>query len=138
MTGTYEHSLDNAGRLIVPSKLRDKLGSTFYLSVGVKENLTLYPMATWEKLKERVAGLTTAQAAAMDVFFASAQLCEADKQWRFQVPSYLKDYARIDRDVVITGNNDRAQIWSADNWAAKTRQQLNPETIAALMENLGI
>lgn len=39
MTGTYEHSIDNAGRLIVPSKLRDKLGSAFYLAVGVKENL---------------------------------------------------------------------------------------------------
>ena len=138
MTGTYEHSLDNAGRLIVPSKLRDKLGSTFYLAVGVKENLTLYPMAAWAKLQERVSQLTTAQAAAMDVFFASAQLCEADKQWRFQVPSYLKDYAKIERDVVITGNNDRAQIWSADNWAAKTRQQLNPENIANLLETLGI
>lgn len=138
MTGTYEHSLDNAGRLIVPSKLRDKLGSTFYLAVGVKENLTLYPMATWAKLQERVSQLTTSQAAAMDVFFASAQLCEADKQWRFQVPSYLKDYAKIDRDVVVTGNNDRAQIWSAENWQAKTRQQLNPATIANLMETLGI
>lgn len=138
MTGTYEHSLDNAGRLIVPSKLREKLGSTFYLAVGVKENLTLYPMAAWTKLQERVSQLSTAQAAAMDVFFASAQLCEADKQWRFQVPSYLKDYAKIERDVVITGNNDRAQIWSADNWAAKTRQQLNPETIANLLETLGI
>ena len=138
MTGTYEHSLDNAGRLIVPSKLREKLGNTFYLAVGVKENLTLYPMAAWAKLQERVSQLSTSQAAAMDVFFASAQLCEADKQWRFQVPSYLKEYAKIDRDVVITGNNDRCQIWSADNWKAKTRQQLNPETIANLMETLGI
>ncbi len=138
MTGTYEHSIDNAGRLIVPSKLRDKLGPTFYLSVGVKENLTLYPLSTWAKLQERVSELTTTQAAAMDVFFASAQLCEADKQWRFQVPGYLKDYAKIDRDVVITGNNDRAQIWSAENWKAKTRQQLNPENIANLLESLGI
>ncbi len=138
MTGTYEHSVDNAGRLIVPSKLREELGSTFYLAVGVKENLTLYPMSTWNRLQERVAGLTTAQAASMDVFFASAQLCEADKQWRFQVPSYLKEYAKIDRDVVITGNNDRAQIWSASSWKEKTRQQLNPETISNLLETLGI
>ena len=138
MTGTYEHSLDSAGRLIVPSKLREKLGSQFCRAVEVKENVTLYPMAAWNKLQERVANLTTAQAASMDVFFASAQLCEPDKQWRFQVPSYLKDYAKIDRDVVITGNNDRAQIWSAENWKAKTAQQLNPEHIAALLEGLGI
>lgn len=138
MTGTFEHSLDNAGRLIVPSKLRDKLGTRFYLAVGVKENLTLYPMDAWNKLKERVSQLNTTQAAAMDVFFASAQLCEADKQWRFQVPGYLKEYAKIDRDVVITGNNDRAQIWSFDNWKAKTNQELNPANIAALMGQLGV
>lgn len=138
MTGTYEHSIDNAGRLIVPAKLREKLGPTFYLSVGVKENLTLYPMETWDKLRAKVSELSTIDAAAMDLFFAYAQQCEVDKQWRFQVPSYLKEYAKIDRDVVVTGNNDRAQIWSAENWKAKTRQQLNPETIANLMKNLGI
>ena len=138
MTGTYEHSIDSAGRLIVPAKLREELGSTFYLAVGVKENLTLYPMAAWNKLQERVANLTTAQAASMDVFFASAQLCEADKQWRFQVPGYLKDYAKIDRDVVITGNNDRAQIWSAEKWAAKTRAELTPANIANILDSLGI
>ena len=138
MTGTYDHRLDSAGRLIVPSKLREELGSQFYLAVGVKENLTLYPMAGGDKLRERMADLATGQASSMDVFFASAQLCEPDKQWRFQVPSYLKDYAKIDRDVVITGNNDRAQIWSAENWKAKTAQQLNPEHIAALLEGLGI
>ena len=138
MTGTYEHSLDTAGRLIVPSKLRDKLGKVFYLSVGVKKNLTLYPMEAWDRLRARVSELSTTDAAKMDVFFASAQLCEVDKQWRFQVPSYLKDYAGIDRDVVITGNNDRAQIWNAESWKEKTREQLNPENIASLMETLGI
>ena len=132
MTGTYEHSIDNAGRLIVPSKLRDKLGSAFYLAVGVKENLTLYPMETWDKLRQRVSELSTTDAAAMDLFFASAQLCEADKQWRFQIPSYLKDYAKIDKDVVVTGNNDRAQIWSGqlegqDPPAAQSRDHCQPD-----------
>ena len=138
MTGTYEHSIDNAGRLIVPAKLRERLGAKFYLSVGVKENLTLYPMETWDRLRAKVSELSTTDAAALDLFFAYAQLCEVDKQWRFQVPGYLKDYAKIERDVVITGNNDRAQIWSAETWRAKTRQELNPETIANLMKNLGI
>ncbi len=138
MTGTYEHSIDNAGRLIVPAKLRERLGARFYLSVGVKENLTLYPMETWDRLRAKVSELSTTDAAALDLFFAYAQLCEVDKQWRFQVPGYLKDYAKIERDVVITGNNDRAQVWSAETWRAKTRQELNPETIANLMKNLGI
>ena len=138
MTGTYEHSIDDKGRLFIPAKLREELGSVFYLAAGVKENLTIYPMEAWNVLRERAAALTTTQAAAMDVFFASAYKCEPDKQWRIMVPQDLRDYAKIDRDVVITGNNDRAQIWSADNWKAKTQQQLNPETISALLEGLGI
>ena len=95
MTGTYEHSIDNAGRLIVPAKLRDKLGSTFYLSVGVKENLTLYPMETWDKLRQRVSELSTTDAAAMDLFFASAQLCAADKEWRPPVPVSHMDAVHV-------------------------------------------
>lgn len=138
MTGRYEHSIDEKGRLFIPAKLREELGSVFYLAVGVKENLTIYPMEAWNKLRERVSSLTTAQAAAMDVFFASAYKCEPDKQWRIQVPSDLREYAKIDRDVVITGNNDRAQVWSAEKWAEKAKAELNPANIAALMDSLGI
>ena len=138
MTGKYEHSIDDKGRLFIPAKLREELGSVFYLTVGVKENLTLYPMDAWNLLRERAAALTTTQAAAMDMFFASSYKCEPDKQWRIMVPPDLREYAGIDRDVVITGNNDRAQIWSAEKWAAKARAELTPANIASLMDSLGI
>jgi len=136
MTGTFEHSIDTAGRLIVPSKLRDKLGCTFYMAVGSKENLTLYPMEAWNAIKAKVAALPLTERLDMDVFFASAQLCEVDKQWRFQMPSFLKEYADIDRDVVITGNNDLAQIWSRDKWMEKKKAELKPANIAALLGRL--
>lgn len=138
MTGTYEHSIDEKGRLVVPSRLRPALGSVFYLAPGVKHNLTIYPMDAWNVLRERAAGLTTTQAAAMDVFFASACRCEPDKQWRIQIPANLKQYAGIDRDVVTTGNNDRAQIWSAEQWAEKVKTELTPANIAGILDSLGI
>lgn len=138
MTGTYEHSIDEKGRLFIPAKLREELGSVFYLSAGVKENLTIYPMEAWNVLRERAAALTTTQAAAMDVFFAAACKCEPDKQWRIMVPPELRAYAGIDRDVVITGNNDRAQIWSAAAWAEKKKAELVPANIAGLLDSLGI
>ena len=136
MTGTFEHSIDTAGRLIVPSKLREKLGCSFYMAVGSKTNLTLYPMEAWNALKAKVAALPLTERLDMDVFFASAQLCEVDKQWRFQMPSFLKEYAEIDRDVVVTGNNDLAQIWSKDKWLEKKRAELKPANIAALLGRL--
>ncbi len=138
VTGKYEHSIDDKGRLFIPAKLREELGSVFYLSAGVKENLTIYPMEAWNILRERASALTTTQAAAMDVFFASAYKCEPDKQWRIMVPPDLREYASIDRDVVITGNNDRAQIWSAEKWAEKARAELKPANIASIMDALGI
>lgn len=138
MTGAYPHSLDSAGRLIVPSKLRDKLGKDFYLAVGTRGNLTLYPMDEWNKLKAKVAEMTMMERSEMDVFFAAAQLCETDKQWRFQVPALLKEYAGIDRDVVITGNSTLAQIWNAQAWQEIKKQEINPANIAALMGRLRV
>lgn len=138
MTGKYEHSIDDKGRLFIPAKLREELGSVFYLSAGVKENLTIYPLEAWNILRERASALTTTQAAAMDVFFASAYKCEPDKQWRIAVPPDLREYAGIDRDVVITGNNDRAQLWSAEKWAEKAKAELTPANIASIMDALGI
>ena len=138
MTGIFEHSLDSAGRLIVPAKLRDSLGTTFYLAAGTKENITMYPMDAWNRLLERVSQLSNTEAEDMDLFFACAQQVEVDKQYRFQLSPYLKGYANIDRDIVITGNNDRAQIWNADSWKQKTKQELNPKNIASLMRKLGI
>jgi MraZ protein len=95
-------------------------------------------LSAWNVLRERVSALTTTQAAAMDVFFASSYKCEPDKQWRIQIPSDLKDYAKLDRDVVITGNNDRLQIWSAEAWSAKAKQELRPENIASLLDGMGV
>jgi len=138
LTGTYEHTIDEKSRMIIPTKLREELGPVFYLAVGVKENLTIYPMEAWNVLKERASALTTTQAAAMDVFFAAACRCEPDKQWRIMIPAELREYAGIDRDVVITGNNDRAQIWSAEAWSAKKKAELTPANIAGLMDSLGI
>lgn len=138
MTGTYEHSLDDKGRLVIPARLRDELGSVFYLAPGVKQNLTIYPMAAWNVLCDRVAALTTAQAASMDTFFGASYRCEPDKQWRIPLPAQLRAYAKIDHDVVTTGNNDRAQIWSAELWLEKTRAELNPANIANLLGTLGI
>ena len=52
MTGTYEHSIDSKGRLFIPAKLREELGVTFYLAMGVDACLAIYPQATWDRFTE--------------------------------------------------------------------------------------
>ena len=137
MTGTYEHSIDAKGRLFIPAKLREELGVTFYLAMGVDECLAIYPQETWNRFTEKFASLPMSQSAAMRPLFANASKCELDSQGRIVVPAKLRKYAGLEKDAVIIGVNDRAEIWSADAWHAQEEEDMTPEKMAACMAELG-
>ena len=137
MTGTYEHNIDAKGRLAIPSKLRDELGSVFYLAMGVDACLAVYPQSTWDRFTEKFASLPMSQSKAMRPLFANAARCELDNQGRIVIPQKLRRYAGLDKDVVILGVNDRAEIWSADAWNAQEEEEMTPEKMSACLEALG-
>ena len=137
MTGTYEHTIDAKGRLFIPAKLREELGDTFYLAMGVDACLAIYPQETWERFTEKFASLPMSQSKAMRPLFANASKCELDSQGRIVVPQKLRQYAALDKDVVIIGVNDRAEIWSAESWHAQEEEEMTPEKMAACMAELG-
>ena len=137
MTGTYEHSIDSKGRLFIPSKLRVELGEAFYLAMGVDACLAIYPQSTWDRFTEKFASLPMSQSKAMRPLFANAARCEPDSQGRIVVPQKLRKYAGLDKDVVIIGVNDRAEIWAADVWSAQEEEEMTPEKMAACMAELG-
>ena len=137
MTGTYEHSIDSKGRLFIPAKLREELGVTFYLAMGVDACLAIYPQATWDRFTQKIASLPMSQSKAMRPLFANAAKCELDSQGRIVVPQKLRKYAGLDKDVVIIGVNDRAEIWAADAWNAQEEEEMTPEKMAACMAELG-
>ena len=138
VTGTYEHSIDGKGRMFIPSKLRAELSAPFYLAVGSDRCLDIYPQESWDALCAKVAALPSGQAAKMDVFFANAAKCEPDSQWRIMIPQKLRDYAELGEDVVITGNSNKAKIWSRSRWQEKEQAELTPENVAGIMEMLGL
>ena len=135
MTGTYEHSIDAKGRLFIPAKLREELGVTFYLAMGVDACLAIYPQATWDRFTEKFASLPMSQSVVMRPLFANAVKCELDSQGRIVVPQRLRKYAGLERDTVIIGFNDRAEIWAADKWAQE--DEITPETMKACLSALG-
>ena len=137
MTGTYEHSIDAKGRLFIPAKLREELGVTFYLAMGVDECLAIYPQETWNRFTEKFASLPMSQSAAMRPLFANASKCELDSQGRIVIPQKLRKYAGLDKDVVIIGVNDRAEIWSAETWNAREEEEMTPEKMKACLAALG-
>ena len=137
MTGTYEHNIDAKGRLAIPSKLRDELGSVFYLAMGVDACLAIYPQSTWNRFTEKFASLPMSQSKKMRSLFANAARCELDSQGRIVIPQKLKKYAGIEKDVVIIGVHDRAEIWAAEKWAAEDEEEMTPEKMAQCMAELG-
>ena len=116
MTGTYEHSIDAKGRLFIPAKLREELGDRF---------------------TEKFASLPMSQSKAMRPLFANAARCELDNQGRIVIPQKLRRYAGLEKDAVIIGVHDRAEIWSADAWQAQEEEEMTPEKMSACMEALG-
>ena len=82
MFGKYKHSVDEKGRLFVPSKLREELGSTFYVTLGLDHCLSVYTEAGWKAIVDKYNALPIVQARKMRFLFANAAKCEHDKQGR--------------------------------------------------------
>ena len=136
VTGTYAHGIDAKGRLFIPAKLREELGSPFYLAMGIDACLAMYPLSTWNKFTEKFSSLPMTQSKVMRPLFANAVKCEPDSQGRILVPERLRRYAKLGKDVVIVGVHDRAEIWSAPLWY-ESEEEMTPEKMAAVMSELG-
>lgn len=122
--GRFEHTLDQKGRLSVPSKFRDVLTANYdeRLVVTNFDNcLWVYPAAEWAKVEEKVASLPQFKEevkALQRVFISAATECPIDRSGRILIPPTLRDYAAIDRDVVLVGMISRIEIWSKEKWNA--------------------
>ena len=137
MTGTYEHNIDAKGRIFIPAKLRDELGEEFYLAAGVDPCVAVYPLSTWNRFTEKLSALPMSQSKKLRAFFANAEKCTLDSQGRVVIPQKLRKYASLEREAVILGVNDRAEIWSKQLWQAEEEEDMTPEKMAAVMSELG-
>ena len=138
--GEYNHTIDAKGRLIIPSRFRELLGEEFVLTKGLDGCLSIYPMDEWEafEMKLRALPLTNKNARTFSRFFvAGAAMCELDKQGRILVPQTLREFAGLDKDVVLTGNLNRIEIWSKEKWEEASEYD-DMEEIAEHMSELGM
>lgn len=116
--GEHNHSLDAKGRVILPSKFRDQLADA-YVTSEMDGCLALWPSEEFQRraveMKERLRGTSDDRNVAR-VFFAGAQEAAPDKQGRVALPSHLRDFAQLRRDVVVNGAFDHVEIWDAATW----------------------
>ena len=140
--GEYEHSVDVKGRLIMPSKLREELGETFVITKGLDGCLFAYSKTEWKVFEEKLRALPLSNKNARDFtrfFLAGAMEGEIDKQGRFLITSNLREFAGLEKEVVIIGVNTRIEIWNKEKWKSysDTGNQ-NVDDIAENMTMLGI
>ena len=138
--GEYNHVIDAKGRLIIPARFRELLGEEFILTKGLDGCLSIYPMDAWEafETKLRALPLTNKNARTFTRFFvAGATNCELDKQGRILVPQTLREFAGLEKEVVLTGNLDRIEIWSKEKWSENCDYD-DMDSIAESMRDMDI
>jgi MraZ protein len=140
--GEYQHSLDSKGRITVPAKLREQLGEKFVATKGLDNCIFLYPMDEWRIIEEKLRSLPFTRADVRSFarfFFSGASELEVDRQGRTLIPVNLRDYASIDKELIIIGVGSRIEIWSADKWGQYTQDaESSYEEIAESLVDLGI
>ena len=119
--GEYHHTIDEKGRLIIPSKFREDLGEKFIITRGIENCLFVYSLSSWEKITNKLESLPFTKKDARQFvrfFLSGATTAEFDKQGRVNITSPLISYAKLQKDCVVIGTGDRLEIWSQEDWNA--------------------
>ncbi|MEG2001889.1 MAG: hypothetical protein RR107_02185 [Clostridia bacterium] len=113
--GSYNHQLDDKGRLRLPAKFRNELGGSFMCLKGYNDTVMVCSHEKFEHIcneyMKTSASNIEAQEALVELTSTALDIVE-DSQGRFVLPDYLKEYASIEKNVVIKGVIDRIEIWS--------------------------
>ncbi|MDR0944472.1 MAG: division/cell wall cluster transcriptional repressor MraZ [Ruminococcus sp.] len=115
LKGTYLHSIDAKGRMAFPQKLRDKLGTSFIVTIG-KSCLNVYSNDEWDNYCEKLRGLAGGKANAARLIVNRAVDIETDAQGRILLSKDLRDYAGLSKDVTVVGVINHAEIWDSETY----------------------
>jgi len=134
--GEYHHTIDDKGRLTIPSKIRYELGETFVVTRGLDGCLFVYPKNVWDNIVRKYQELPNVKDARnfMRFFLSGATDTQFDKQGRINIASPLIKYAELKKDCVVIGVGDRLEIWSEDRWNSFIDE--NEDNLSDIADNL--
>jgi len=137
-TGSYELRLDDKGRLVVPARIRERLGGAFVITIAPPDPcLALYPQGAWDAFCARLEAAPRKDEQYRRFvrrLFAHTEEVATDGQGRLLLPPHLRKVVEIEREVVLVGSLTRVEVWSAEMY----RRQPEEENVADLMTELGL
>ena len=137
LKGEYSHTIDDKGRVIVPAKLREQLGDKFVITKGLDGCLWMFDNEEWERVETEIQNMpfTLMEARKLARFMiAGAYDGEPDKQGRMLIPPSLREYAGINKDVVLAGVGSRVEVWSKERYENATDFENMDEMAEKLIE----
>jgi MraZ protein len=143
--GHYEHSIDSKGRVSVPVKFRDVITGKYsgnLMVTTLNKSLVAYPLSEWVVLEERLLNLPQFKhdvKSFLHVFLSGAVECAIDKQGRVLIPSTLRKYANIEKELIFVGMLNKFEIWSKELWDKELEKARNNfEDISESLAEFGI
>lgn len=140
--GEYSHSIDPKKRLAVPSRFRGGLKQKVVITRGLDKCLFVYPMNVWKDLAGKLGTLPVGESSTRSfirLMLAGAVDVDVDKQGRILIPDFLKEYAGLGKNVVVTGVYNRVEVWDTINWMKyKKKAEKNTDEIAEQLGKLGV
>jgi len=134
--GEFHHTIDEKGRITIPSKLREELGEEFIVTKGLDGCLFIYPTEEWNNIAKKYKELPNTKDARnyLRFFLSGAVVSVFDKQGRLNITQPLIKYADLTKDCIIIGVNERLEIWSKDRWEEFLNN--NEDTISDIADKL--
>ncbi len=122
--GEYNHNIDRKGRLILPARFRDIAKENhierFFLTRGLDKCIFMFTEYEWANQEQKFKAMpfTKKESRSFNrMFFSGAVDVAPDRQGRFIIPQYLKDFAGIAKDVIVIGVSSRIEIWDQKTWS---------------------
>lgn len=139
--GEYKHTLDDKGRVAIPTKFRKQLAKGAVVTRGLDTSLFLFPKEEWDKLAQRLASLPLGQSnsrAFARLMLAGAMDVVLDKQGRAVLPEYLREYAGMKKNVILAGLYNRLELWDEGKWETyKKKVEGDADSVAEKLGELG-
>ena len=144
--GRYEHTIDGKGRISIPARFRETLATRYndqLVITNFDHCLVAFPFEEWFNLVEqKVSSFSLVRketSAFLRFFYSSAIDCTVDKQGRLLVPQTLRDYANLQKDVVLVGEGRFIEIFAKERWQEVAQQaEEGFDQIRDTLANLGI